>query len=177
LAGCPPGTAVPVGVVTFNNALVGKDAIVTYRNFGNLNLWGSDFAGELLLTDKFSVAGTYSYVNKNLFRKTEVGGVSDISLNAPANKHSATLRYRNESAGWGAELRERHVDAFQATGFINARIENYTLLDAGVNYRPPMWTNLLIAVNGTNLTNKRHQEFAQGNMIGRLIVTRLQVTF
>jgi hypothetical protein len=37
--------------------------------------------------------------------------------------------------------------------------------------------NVLIAINGTNLTNKKHQEFAQGGVIGRLIITRLQVTF
>jgi iron complex outermembrane receptor protein len=177
LAGCPGGTAIPVGVVTFDNALIGKDAIVTYRNFGNLNLWGSDFGGELAITDKFSVAGTYSYVNKNLFKKEDVGGVQDISLNAPSNKHSTTLRYRDESKGWGAELRERHVDAFDALGFISAHIKNYTLLDAGLNYRPPTMNNVLIAINGTNLTNKKHQEFAQGGVIGRLIITRLQVTF
>jgi iron complex outermembrane receptor protein len=59
LTGCPSGTATPIGVVTFDNAMVGQNAIVTYRNFGNLNLWGSDFGGDLLLTDKFSVAGTY----------------------------------------------------------------------------------------------------------------------
>jgi hypothetical protein len=36
---------------------------------------------------------------------------------------------------------------------------------------------VLIAVNGTNLRNKRHQEFAQGGLIGRLIITRVQVSF
>lgn len=177
LTGCPSGSAIPVGVVTFNNALVGKDAIVTYRNFGNLNLWGGDLGAEFLLTDKFSVAGTYSYVNKNLFKKEDIGGVQDISLNAPSGKHSATLRYRDQGNGWGAELRERHVDAFDALAFISAHIKNYTLFDAGINYRPPTMNNVLIAINGTNLTNKRHQEFAQGGMIGRLIITRLQVSF
>jgi hypothetical protein len=37
--------------------------------------------------------------------------------------------------------------------------------------------NVLFAVNGTNLLNKKHQEFAQGGIIGRLIITRLTVTF
>jgi outer membrane receptor for ferrienterochelin and colicins len=177
LAGCPGGTAVPIGVVTFDNSLIGKDAIVTYRNFGNLNLWGSDFGGELAINENFSVAGTYSYVNKNLFSKADVGGVQDISLNAPANKHSVTVRYRDESKGWGGEVRERHVDAFESLSFISAHIKQYTLFDAGVNWRPPMLDNVLFAVNATNLTNKKHQEFAQGGMIGRLIITRLTVTF
>lgn len=169
---------VPLGVVNFQEPLSsGADVILAYRNFGNLNIWGSDVGTSLLLTDKFSVAGTYSYVNKNLFPRSEVGGVQDISLNAPANKHSVTVSYRDEGMGWGAELRERHVDAFEALAFISAHIKDYTLLDAGINYRPPTMKNLLIAVNGTNLTGKRHQEFAQGGLIGRLIITRLQVTF
>ncbi|HEX2722065.1 MAG TPA: hypothetical protein VHM24_04050, partial [Gemmatimonadaceae bacterium] len=113
----------------------------------------------------------------NLFPRSEVGGVQDISLNAPANKHSVTLRYRNETKGWGAEVRERHVDGFQALSFISANIKPYTLIDAGINYRPAMLDNVLFAINGTNLADKRHQEFAQGGLIGRLIITRLQVTF
>ena len=124
---------VPLAVVNFNEAnSSAADVILTYRNFGNLNLWGSDLGTELLLDKGFSVAGTYSWVNKNLFPRSEVGGVQDISLNAPANKHSVTLRYRNEDKGWGGELRERHVDGFQALSFISANIKPYTLMDAGI---------------------------------------------
>jgi iron complex outermembrane receptor protein len=178
VSGSAAAPGVPLGVVNFSEDLSsGSDVILTYRNFGNLDLFGSDFAAEFLMTDKFSVAGTYSWVNKNLFPRSEVGGVSDVSLNAPSNKHTVTLRYRDQTSGWGAEIRERHVDAFEAAGFISAHIKQYTLLDAGVNWRPPMLDNVLIAVNGTNITNKKHQEFAQGNLIGRLIITRLQVNF
>jgi iron complex outermembrane receptor protein len=178
VSGSTTAKGVPLGVVNFQEPLsAGADVILAYRNFGNMNVWGSDLGASLLLTDQFSVAGTYSYVNKNLFPRSEVGGVQDISLNAPANKHSVTLNYRDEGLGWGAELRERHVDAFEALAFISAHIKQYTLMDAGVNYRPPSMRNLLIAVNGTNLFNKRHQEFAQGGLIGRLIITRLQVSF
>ncbi len=182
LGGVSGGTGaargVPLAVVNFNEDLSnGSDVILTYRNFGKLNVWGSDLGAEYLLPMGFSMAGTYSYVNKNLFPKSEVGGVQDISLNAPANKHSFTVRYKNEDHGWGAELRERHVDAFDALSFISAHIKNYTLLDAGVNWRPTFLNNVLVAVNGTNITNKKHQEFAQGSLIGALWITRLQVTF
>jgi iron complex outermembrane receptor protein len=174
----PAAKGIPLAVVNFNEAnSSAADVILTYRNFGNLNLWGSDLGTELLLDKGFSVAGTYSWVNKNLFPRSEVGGVQDISLNAPANKHSVTLRYRNEDKGWGGELRERHVDGFQALSFISANIKPYTLMDAGITYRPPQMNNVLFAVNGTNLLNKKHQEFAQGGIIGRLIITRLTVTF
>ncbi|MDO8501061.1 MAG: TonB-dependent receptor [Gemmatimonadaceae bacterium] len=169
---------VPLGVVNFNESLSsGSDVIVTYRNFGNLDLWGSDFGAELLLDYGFSMAGTYSYVNKNLFPKSEVGGLQDISLNAPANKHSFTVRYRDEASGWNAEIRERHVDGFQAISYISGTVKPYTLLDAGFSFRPSGLNGVLFSINGTNLLDKRHQEFAQGGLIGRLIISRLQITF
>jgi outer membrane receptor for ferrienterochelin and colicins len=173
-----PAVGVPLGVVNFNEPLsAGSDVIVTYRNFGNLDLWGSDLGAELLLDQGFSVLGTYSYVNKNLFPRSEVGGVQDISLNAPANKHSITLKYQAPTNGWNAEVRERHVDGFQALSFISGNIQPYTLIDAGFSFRPSVLNGVLFSINGTNLLDKRHQEFAQGGLIGRLIISRLQVTF
>jgi len=173
------GSAIPVGTVTFNNALIGTDAIVTYRNFGNLDLWGSDLGAELLLDRGFSLQGTYSFVNKDFFSKSEEGlhGISDISLNAPANKHTFTIKYRDDTNGWGAEVRERHVDGFKALGYIAGTVHTYTLMDAGISYRPATLNGVLLSINGTNLLNKVHQEFAQGNLIGRLIITKLQVSF
>jgi len=171
-------TGVPLGVVNFAEAnSSGSDVIVTYRNFGNLDLWGSDLGAELLLDRGFSVLGTYSYVNKNLFPRSEVGGVQDISLNAPANKHSVTVRYRDDNNGWNAEVRERHVDGFQALSYIAGTVKPYTLFDAGISYRPATLNGVLLSINGTNLGNKIHQEFAQGGLIGRLIISRVQVTF
>jgi outer membrane receptor protein involved in Fe transport len=98
-------------------------------------------------------------------------------LNAPANKHTITARYRNDSKGFGGEIRERHVDGFQALSFISATIKSYTLFDAGVHYRPPTMDNFLFSINATNLEGKKHQEFAQGGLIGRLIMGRMSVTF
>jgi outer membrane receptor for ferrienterochelin and colicins len=171
-------TGVPLGVVNFQEAnSSGSDVIVTYRNFGNLDLWGSDLGAELLLDGGFSVLGTYSYVNKDLFPRSEVGGVQDISLNAPKNKNSVTVRYRDETNGWNAEVRERHVDGFQALSYIAGAVKPYTLFDAGISYRPATLNGVLLSINGTNLGNKIHQEFAQGGLIGRLIISRVQVTF
>ena len=169
---------VPLGVVNFNESLSsGSDVIVTYRNFGNLNLWGSDLGAEYLISGPWSVTGTYSYVNKKLWPRSEVGGVQDISLNAPANKHSLGLNYRDDERGYTAELRERHVDGYRALSFIDGEITPYTLVDANFSVRPSFLNGIMWSLSGTNLLNKKHQEFVQGEVIGRLIMTRLQVTF
>ncbi len=171
-AGCP------LGVVNFDTPAAGNDVIVAYRSYSKpINLWGSDLGADLALTRDFSVAGTYSWVNKGIFKKEDLGTRDDLSLNAPRNKHTLTLRYRNEDNGWGAELRERHVDAFNTLAFVGGPVDAYTLVDAGISYRPRFLNNALIAVNGTNILNDVHREFSLGSEIGRLIITRLQVTF
>jgi outer membrane receptor protein involved in Fe transport len=165
-------------VVNFDTPAAGNDVIVAYRSYSKpINLWGSDLGADLALTRDFSVAGTYSWVNKGIFKKEDLGTRDDVSLNAPRNKHTLTLRYRNEDNGWGAELRERHVDAFNTLAFVGGPVEAYTLVDAGISYRPAFLKGALIAVNGTNVLNEVHREFSLGSEIGRLIITRLQVTF
>src|SRR6266542_1434998 len=169
---------IPLGVVNFSEALSAQsDIIVTYRNFGDLNVWGSDLGGELLLPNGFSVQGTYSYVNKDFFPRTEVGGVQDIALNAPANKGSVALRYRDEAKGLSGEVRGRHVASFPVYSFINGTIATYNLLDAQISVRPSFLNGGLWSVNATNLLDKKHREFVGGGSIGRLVMTRLQVTF
>lgn len=182
LGGVSGGTGaalgVPLGVVNFAEAnSAGSDIIVTYRNFGELDVWGSDLGAELLLDRGFSLEGTFSYVNKDFFPKEEVGGVQDISLNAPGKKGSFAIRYRNEGNGLSGELRGRHVSGFPVYSFINGTIDTYNLVDAGFSIRPAFMSGAMFSVFGTNLLNNKHVEFVGGGEIGRLIMTRLQVTF
>lgn len=171
-------TGVPLGVVNFQESLSsGSDVIVTYRNFGKLNVWGSDLAGEFLLDGGWSLQGTYSYVNKDFFPRSQVGGVQDIALNAPANKGSLAVKYRDDAKGVSGELRGRHVASFPVFSFINGRIATYDLVDASVAFRPAFLRGGLWSLNATNLFDKEHREFVGGGRIGRLLMTRLQYTF
>lgn len=183
LGGVSGGTGaavgVPLGVVNFDNPLsAGSDVIVTYRNFGELNVYGSDLAAEFLLDGGMSLQGTYSWVNKDFFPREEIGGgVQDISLNAPKSKGSLAARYRSLTNSLSAEVRGRYVAEFPVFSFINGTIPTYTLLDAGFSLRPDFLNGALFSVNATNLLDKRHVQFVGGGEIGRLIMTRLQVTF
>lgn len=171
-AGCP------IGVVNFDTPNAGNDVIVAYRSYSkSINLWGTDFGGELLLDRGFSLQGTFSWVNKKLFSKADLGTRDDVSLNAPASKHSVAVNYRDEAKGLSAQIRERHVDGFNTLAFVGGPVDPYTLLDANVSVRPSFLNGVQLSLNGTNLTNKKHREFTQGNIIGRLIMGRVQVTF
>ena len=178
ISGSTALTGVPLGVVNFNHPLSSApDVIVTYRNFGNLTVWGADLGAEWLLGDRFSIEGTFSHVNKDFFPRTEIGGVQDISLNAPPSKGSLTARFNDVPKGVSAELRFRRVSSFPVYSFINGNIPSYQLLDAGFSFHPEILGRGLFAVNGTNLLNHRHTEFVGGGNLGRLVMTRVQLPF
>jgi outer membrane receptor for ferrienterochelin and colicins len=175
---------VPLGVVNFDNALSttpGSNAsniVLAYRNFGEVEIWGSDLALELLLTDRVALLGAYSYVNKDFFSREEVGGVQDIALNAPRNKGSLAARFRDENSGFGGELRARFVQEFPFnSGVYIGDVPTYRLYDASINFRPAMFNGVLVSVNATNLRDNKHIQYAGGATIGRMIMTRLQYSF
>jgi hypothetical protein len=178
ISGSNTVTGVPLGVVNFDHPLSGAtDVIVTYRNFGTLSVWGADVGAEWLLGDRFSLAGTFSHVNKDFFPRSEIGGVQDIALNAPKSKASVTGRFNDVPRGVSADLRFRRVASFPVYSFINGTIESYQLLDAGFSFRPAILKGGLWALNATNLLNKKHTEFVGGGEIGRLVMTRMQLSF
>ena len=173
---------VPLGTVTPDHPLTnspGPDIIVTYRNYGKLNVTGADFAGEVLLDRGYSVAGNYSWVNKDIFSKTEVGGLSDVTLNAPANKGTLALRYNNNTPQpYGWELRGRYVAGFPvASGVYVGTVETYALLDANVAMRVPGSKDLTFSIMGQNLLDKKHAEFVGVPTLGRFIMTQLRYSF
>jgi outer membrane receptor for ferrienterochelin and colicins len=172
---------VPVGTVGPDHPLAntpGPDIIVTYRNYGKLNVWGSDFGGEFLIDNRFSVLGTYSWVNRNLFPRSEVGGLSDVTLNAPASKASATGRYRDHQRSRGAELRMRWVERFPvASGVYTGTVRSYALLDANLDFAVPRMPGVQFSITGTNLLDERHREFVGVPEIGRLVLSQLRFTF
>jgi len=173
---------IPLGTVSPDNKLTntpGPDIIVTYRNYGKLNVMGADLASELLLDRGYSVAGNYSWVNKDLFSKTEVGGLSDVTLNAPANKAMLALRYNNNTAQpYGWEIRGRYVAGFPVeSGVYNGSVATYTLLDANLAFRVPSTKDLTLNINGQNLLDKKHQEFVGVPALGRFFMTQLRYSF
>jgi iron complex outermembrane receptor protein len=172
---------VPLGTISPDHPLTntpGPDIVVTYRNYGKLDVWGSDFGGEFLVTDKLSVLGSFSWVNRDLFPQAEVGGLSDVTLNAPANKASLVGRYRDQHLRRGAELRVRRVAGFPVqSGVYSGDVEQYTLLDANIDFAVPRVPRAHFSITANNLLDEMHREFVGVPEIGRLILTQLRLTF
>src|SRR5690606_6557386 len=103
LAGIPLGTVVPNNTDLTNR----PDIFLTYRNFGEVDLFGADFSFDYVANDRWSFGATWSLVNKDFFSAAEVNGPSDIALNGSKNRGSATVRLRDDPAGWTTEARVR----------------------------------------------------------------------
>jgi outer membrane receptor for ferrienterochelin and colicins len=184
--GIPLGTVVPT-----NSKLTERpDIFLTYRNFGKVTLWGSDLALDYVVGSHLSLSGSYSYVNKDFFPRTEVNGPTDIALNASKSKGSATIGWRDDVHRWSAEARVRAVKGFPINSGVyftdpdpadpgkRLPIDSYGVLDLQGTWRPPVGArNLLISANLQNVANKHYATFVGVPNLGRLFLTKLTYTF
>jgi outer membrane receptor for ferrienterochelin and colicins len=170
--------SIPLGTVSPESKLTGNtDVILTYRNFGKLHRWGSDVAVQAVLSDVLTIGATYSWTSRDLFPRAEVGGLTDIALNAPKNKGSLGLHVRSESTGISGSLRARYVEGFPVvSGVYVGRVESYTVADAGLTYRVPSVSGLILSVDAQNLFNNQHREFVGAPVIGRFVIAQAQYT-
>lgn len=172
-------TGVPLGVINPNHPNTGStDIVLTYRNFGRVKLSGLDFSGTFMLDDAWSLFGTYSWVNRDFFPRASVGGVSDIALNAPRDKGTASLRYRDDASGVSGDLRFRRTASFPGnSGVYIGQVAGYNLLDASFAFRPTVLRGAMLSVMAQNMLNLKHSEFIGGAALGRLVMTRIQYMF
>jgi len=185
-------TGVPLGtVVPTNTPLTARpDIFLTYRNFGKVNLWGSDLALDYVAGSHLSLSGSYSYVNKDFFPRSEVNGPTDIALNASKSKGSVTVGWRDDVHRWSAEARVRALKGFPVNSgvYVSAPdpanpgkllpTDSYGVLDLQGTWRPPVGArNLLITANLQNVANKHYATFVGVPNLGRLLLTKLTYTF
>jgi iron complex outermembrane receptor protein len=183
--GVPLGTVVPT-----NTPLTARpDIFLAYRNFGAVNLWGADLALDYVVNTHLALSGSYAYVNKDFFPRTEVNGPTDVALNASKSKGSLTTTWRDDPHGWNAELRFRAVKGFPVNSgvYVSAPDPNdpnkllptdsYGVFDVQGTWRPPVGArNLLLTANLQNLLNKHYATFVGVPQLGRLLVTKVSYT-
>ena len=188
LARIPLGTVVPDSRVTTN-----ADIAFTYRSIEKvIDLSGADVAFEYKLTNALSTSGTYSWVNKTEFDIEP--GQPTLTLNAPNHKGSLGFRFEDQPRNLTAELRGRYQNTFRVNSavFVTGtdltapdgskyqyrQPPTATFLDAQVSVKVPRIANgALLSLSGTNLLNNKVPMFAGVPDIGRLVMSRLQVTF
>lgn len=174
LSALPLGTVVPDGVAS-------SDLIVTYRNFGDVNYWGTDLAAQFLASDRLRINATYSFQSDECFDFNEDGDCEsgeDIALNAPSHKGSLGFVFDDRASGFSINGRVRMTDGFPMnSGVYVGDIEGYAVLDAGVGYRLPFQPSTQLSLSATNLFDSNHREAIGAPKLGRLLLARVRYDF
>jgi outer membrane receptor for ferrienterochelin and colicins len=186
-AGDKTATGIPLATVTPTQASDPRAVMLTYRNYGDITLYGYDIGLQLGITEGLAINGSLSYVDKNFFENLD--GVADLSLNAPKFKFSVGAEYDNPSIGFNADVRMRHVDGYPVrSGVYIGSVPGYSVVDMTLGYRLPWVEGMSLAVSAQNLLTfveegegsafeQRHVEFVGVPALGRLVLARLTYSF
>jgi iron complex outermembrane receptor protein len=176
---------VPMGVVSPNEAFERNAVMLTYRNFGEINYFGTDVSFEYLINDKYSVSGNYSYVSKDKWLELDDNPDFNIFLNSPQNKFALGMRYDDRKTGFDYGVKFRYIDGFPIQSGIystyNPTTDSYDLLDSYYSLDVNMGYNFTKGVrasfNVNNLTNNKKPQFAGTPDIGIFAVGGVSVSF
>jgi iron complex outermembrane receptor protein len=186
MASIPLGTVAPDQTEDYcarsgNRPGCETDLILTYRNFGDVDLWGGDLAFQLLATDRLSFTGSYSHVSQECFDFDEDGscsGAEDIALNAPRNKGSVGALWNDVGQGFSVDARVRFTEGFPMnSGVFVGTVDGYTVVDATLNYKLPWVPGASVGITATNLLDNVHQEFVGAPFLGRLVMAQMTYEF
>ena len=179
-----PGGVVSSAETTTSN----PNLILTYINFGDLDLSGIDVSLIAQLSSKFHASVTGSLVSDDYFKLPLGNNANDstvVALNAPKHKAAAALGYRDVTSGLNAEVRVRYQGEFPANsaGYVGLScvdsaaagecVKSYTLLDLTAGYRLPI-SGASLQLMITNLFDEDYQSFIGTPEIRRMAILRLR---
>lgn len=162
------------------------DLLVSYQNFGNINLWGTDLSAAFLFGD-WNARVSASFVSDDHFiEETDV-----ITLNAAARKASASFGYRDDERGFSGDVRVRYSAGFPVNSgvFVGLRclgpeysvtdecVESSTLADVTLAYRLPRFQGASVQLAVQNLLGADYRSFVGTPTIGRMALLRLKYEF
>jgi iron complex outermembrane receptor protein len=169
-------SSLPVGTITPEEAKDPYDVMMMVRNFGDVTIWGMDFAATLLLTQNLWLGGAYSFVSDDFFRFPDEGNL--LATNSPINKGTLRLSYQSTGSGPFGELMGRAVASFPVvSGVYEGRVDSYGLMDLTLGYRFLWSGDLWFALTVQNVLDHRHQQFIGAPYIGRLALLKARVDF
>ena len=179
---CGAYASVPIGTVSPNETPHKGDILLSYQNYGQITYMGSDAAFTYELSPSFTISGSASYVNKNVFYGEDLGegntSTDTIALNAPKYKSSLGIMHRNADLGLNIGVQWRWVDTFRMnSGVYIGDVNAYHMLDLTAQYSIPGVEGLSLNLNATNLLDNKVQQFIGAAAIGRMVQGRLAYTF
>jgi len=165
---------IPAGTISPEETPYYTDLLAVSPRGGAYTLWGVDIGLDVAVTHGLTLGGTYSWVSADTIPNVEVLGV--VYLNAPRDKASLRVEYRNGGLGLTVGARGRYVRSFPvANGVYVGHVDAYTVLDLAAGLAIPGWRAATLSVSVQNVFDDRHVEFVGAPELGRYVLTRLRV--
>ncbi|MDH4351253.1 MAG: TonB-dependent receptor [Gemmatimonadota bacterium] len=165
---------IPAGTISPEETPHPTDLLAVSPRGGAYTLWGADLGLDVAISRALTVGGTYSWVSADTIPNVQVLGV--VYLNAPRDKASLKVEYRNDAVGITASARGRYVRSFPvANGVYVGYVDAYALVDLAVGLAIPGWRAATLSLSVQNVFDERHVEFVGAPELGRYVLTRLRV--
>ena len=169
---------IPLGAVTPTSVGGTASAMALgYQDAGGFDVLGGELGAGFLLSDRLEMATSLSFINRNTF---ESAGelLSEVSLNSPTVRGTASLTYRNDDSGVNGGLRFRAQNGFPFnSGPWVGDLEAVTTLDANFGFRIPGYEDLWFQVDVSNVFDKAYQSMVGAPAIGRVVLARMRWDF
>jgi len=167
---------IPYGTVSPEQAYNPTAVLVTYRNFGNVTLYGFDLSLGYYPTDQWSITGNYSFVSDDFWE--DLGGPDlDVVLNATKQKFNLGTSYDLAHLGLRVGGKARYNGGFPMnSGVYVGDVDSYTVLDLQARYELP-FDGLYLLVNVDNFLDSGYQAFVGAPEVGRLAYAQVGIDF
>jgi len=166
---------IPYGTVSPEQAYDPTAVLLTYRNFGDVTLYGVDLALGYYPTDQLTFNGSYSFVSDDFW--PNLADVDDVALNAPQHKFKVGTAYDLSSMGLRVGANVRHNGSFpMKSGVYIGDVDSYTILDLQAKYALP-YDGLNLLINVDNALDNSYRAFIGAPEVGRLVYAQLGLDF
>jgi iron complex outermembrane receptor protein len=166
----PAMAGIPLGVITPEGVTVAEaPLLLTYRNFGNIDLFGADLSAQYQATPEWFFGLTASYVSDDTF---DANGL-DVALNATRFKTSIGAGYDHMGSGFMADARFRYTDGFPAnSGEYSGVVDSYSPVDVTLGWEFAD-KGVMLQLDVTNIFDESYQSFPGTPTLGRVALFRI----
>ena len=160
------------------------DLIQSYRNVGEFDLWGADFAFQSSLTNQWTLGSSYSHMSDD---SLEITSGTPIAVNAPKDKGSLSLTFRDAFSG--SVCLNSSFPAQSAVGqgtacitdgtggvFEQNCVDSYAIFDIHAGYEVPN-TVATVKLSIDNVFDTGYRSFPGVPRIGRFAMVRVRYEF
>jgi iron complex outermembrane receptor protein len=161
---------IPLGVITPEGVTVeAAPLLLTYRNFGNVDLFGADLSAQYQATPEWAFGLTASWVSDDTF---DADGL-DVALNATRFKMSIGAGYDHLGSGFMADAKFRYIDGFPAnSGVFVGPVDSYSPVDVTLGWQFAD-KGVMLQLDVTNIFDESYQSFPGTPILGRVALFRI----